>query len=188
VDSVTFRLNFTQSLDPARPPDTSAVHVFALPDTTPVQVRALFRPAQFDSIQARARAVADSLKRLQDSVKRLQDTTHRDTTARRDTSRARPTRERPPTPSARGGRPVTDTTAALDTARVKKLLAQRPVPYDRVVVQVAKPLAAGAKYLVRTHSTNLNGASADAQGVLVVPVPKPPADTTKNKPPKPRSP
>ena len=190
VDSVTFRVTFTQSLDPARAPDTSALHVFALPDTTPVPVKALFRPAQFDSIQARARAVADSLKRLQDSLKRLQDTTHRDTTARRDTSHARPARERPPSPATpiRGGRPAGDTTAALDTVRVKKLLALRPVPYDRVVVQVLKPLTMGSKYLVRVHSTNLNGASANAQGVLVVPVPKPPADTTKKKTLKPSPP
>ena len=181
VDSVTFRLTFTQPLDPARPPDTSAVHVFALPDTTPERVQALFRPAQFDSIQARARAVADSLRRLQ-------DTTHRDTTARRDTSHARPARERPPTAAARGARPASDTTAALDTTRLRKLLALRPVPYDRVVVQVPKPLTAGAKYLVRVHSTNLNGASADALGVLVVPVPKPPADSTKKQAPKPPSP
>ncbi len=181
VDSVTFRVNFTQPVDPARPPDTSSLHLFTLPDSTPVPVRTLFRPAQYDSIQARARAVADSLKRLQDSLKRLQDTTHRDTT------RAQPRRP-PPAQQPRGGRAATDTTAKLDTARVRKLLAQRPVPYDRMVVQVATPLTPGAKYLVRVHSTNLNGASASAQGVLVVPVPKPPADTTKKKAPKPSPP
>jgi len=181
VDSVTFRVNFTQPVDPARPPDTSSLHLFTLPDSTPVPVRTLFRPAQYDSIQARARAVADSLKRLQDSLKRLQDTTHRDTT------RAQPQRP-PPAQQPRGGRAATDTTAKLDTARVRKLLAQRPVPYDRMVVQVATPLTPGAKYLVRVHSTNLNGASASAQGVLVVPVPKPPADTTKKKAPKPSPP
>jgi hypothetical protein len=181
VDSVTFRVNFTQPVDPARPPDTSSLHLFTLPDSTPVPVRTLFRPAQYDSIQGRARAVADSLKRLQDSLKRLQDTTHRDTT------RAQP--QRPPSAQQpRGGRAATDTTAKLDTARVRKLLAQRPVPYDRMVVQVATPLTPGAKYLVRVHSTNLNGASASAQGVLVVPVPKPPADTTKKKAPKPSPP
>src|SRR5207247_9530549 len=65
VDSVTLRITFSQPLDPARPPDTAAVRVFALPDTTPVGVRALYRPAQFDSLQARARAVARSLTRLQ---------------------------------------------------------------------------------------------------------------------------
>src|SRR6266702_3504351 len=61
VDSFTLRINFSSPLDPARPPDTAAVRVFALPDTTPVGVRGLYRPAQFDSLQSRARAVADSL-------------------------------------------------------------------------------------------------------------------------------
>ncbi|HEV2751689.1 MAG TPA: Ig-like domain-containing protein [Gemmatimonadales bacterium] len=190
LDSVTFRVNFTQSLDPVRPPDTSSLHLFALPDTTPVPVRTLFRPTQYDSIQARARAVADSLKRLQDSLKRLQDTTHRDTSRARPGAPPPPSPQRPPPAQARGGRPGggADTTAKVDTARVRKLLAQRPVPYDRVVVRVATPLTPGAKYLVRVHSTNLNGASASAAGVLVVPVPKPPADTTKKKAPKPPPP
>src|SRR5207253_10591794 len=39
VDSIALRITFSQPLDPARAPDTGAVHVFALPDTTPVAVR-----------------------------------------------------------------------------------------------------------------------------------------------------
>jgi hypothetical protein len=53
------------------------------------------------------------------------------------------------------------------------------------VVQTAQPLAPGGKYLVRVRgATNLSGVAADAQGVLVVPVPKPPptTDTTKARP------
>jgi len=177
VDSVTLRVTFSQPLDPARPPDTAAVHVFALPDTTPVGVRALYRPAQFDSLQARARAVADSLKRLQD------------TTGRRDTSRARPTPPSvapPPPPRALAPRAPRDTAAArVDTARVRKLLSQRPVPYDRLVVQTARPLAPSAKYLVRVRGAfNLSGVAADAVGVVEIPVPKPASrDTTKAKAP-----
>jgi hypothetical protein len=178
IDSVDFRLAFSAPLDPRRPLDTAMVRVLTLPDSTPVAVRVLYTPAVFDSIQARARAVADSLKRL------------RDTTARRDTSRARRT---PPSaaaqraPAAPGGvgRAARDTAAHPDTARVRKLLNQRPVPYDRLVVRTAQPLAPGGKYLVRVRgATNLSGVAADAQGVLVVPVPKPsPAtDTTKARP------
>jgi hypothetical protein len=188
IDSVDFRLAFSAPLDPRRPLDTARVRVLALPDSTPVAVRVLYTPAVFDSIQARARAVADSLKRL------------RDTTARRDTSRARrDTTARPgaPAPAARRAPAVagapgqrrpggpSDTTTAKDTARVRKLLSQRPVPYDRLVVQTAQPLAPGGKYLVRVRgATNLSGVAADAQGVLVVPVPKPPptTDTTKARP------
>ena len=179
VDSIALRITFSQPLDPARAPDTAAVHVFALPDTTPVAVRALYRPAQFDSIQARARAVADSLKRLQD------------TTARRDTSRARaapPSAAAQRAPAAPGGvaRTARDTAAArVDTARVRKLLSQRPVPYDRLVVQTARPLTPGAKYLVRVRAAvGLSGVAGDGVGVVQIPVPKPaPRDTTKAKTP-----
>jgi hypothetical protein len=155
VDSITLRVSFTQRLDPARPPDTAAVRVFALPDTTPVGVRALYRPAQFDSLQARARAVADSLKRLQD------------TTARRDTSRARP--------AAAAGAPARrDTTAAkADTTRARRLLSQRPAPYDQIVIETVRPLTPGAKYLVVVHATGLSGVAGDGRGVVEVPVPKP---------------
>jgi hypothetical protein len=173
VDSVTLRISFSQPLDPARPPDTTAVRVFALPDTTPVGVRTLYRPAQFDSLQARARAVADSLKRLQDTTGR------RDTTARRRTPA-------PATPRAPAARAPGDTsTARVDTARVRKLLSQRPVPYDRLVVQTAQLLTPGAKYLVRVRGAiSLSGVGGDGVGVVEIPVPKPaPRDTTKAKAP-----
>ena len=182
LDSATLRISFSQPLDPARPPDTAAVRVFALPDTTPVGVRALYRPAQFDSLQARARAVADSLKRLQDTTAR------RDTTARHDSSRARaapPSAAAQRAPAAPRGvaRAGSDTAARVDTARVRKLLAQRPVPYDRLVVQTAPPLTPGAKYLVRVRGAiNLSGVAGDGVGVVEIPVPKPaPRDSTKAK-------
>jgi hypothetical protein len=71
-------------------------------------------------------------------------------------------------------------------------LSRRPVPYDRLVVQTVPVLTPGAKYLVRVRgATNLSGAAANGQAVLLVPIPKPIArDTTKAKaktpsPPKP---
>ena len=188
IDSLDFRVGFSAPLDPRRALDTAMVRILTLPDSTPVAVRALYTPAKFDSIQARARAVEDSLKRLRDTTAR------KDTTARRDTSRARPT---PPSAAAqrapavagapgqrRPGGPSDTTAAKVDTARVRKLLAQRPVPYDRFVVQTAQPLAPGGKYLVRVRgATNLSGVAANGQGVLVVPVPKPVTrDTTKARP------
>jgi Big-like domain-containing protein len=177
IDSVDFRVAFSAPLDPRRALDTAMVRVLTLPDSTPVAVRALYTAARFDSIQARARAVADSLKRLR-------DTTHRDTTAR---AGARPpAAQRAPAVGRAPGAPSrADTTAPkVDTARVRKLLSERPVPYDRLVVQTTQPLAPGAKYLVRVRgATNLSGVAADGQGVLVVPVPKPvPTDTTKARP------
>ena len=186
IDSLDFRVAFSAPLDPRRALDTAMVRILTLPDSTPVAVRALYTPAKFDSIQARARAVEDSLKRLRDTTAR-KDTTAR---ARRDTT-ARPGAPAPAgqrAPAAPGGvgRAARPDTAApkVDTARVRKLLAQRPVPYDRLVVQTAQPLAPGGKYLVRVRgATNLSGVAADAQGVLVVPVPKPVTrDTTKARP------
>ena len=184
IDSITLRLTFSAPLDPRRALDTAMVRVLALPDSTPVAVRALYTPARFDSIQARARAVEDSLKRLRDTTARRDSAR-----ARRDTSRARPTpppaaAQRAPAAPGGVGRAARDTTVHVDTARVHKLLGGRPVPYDRLVVQTAQPLAAGAKFLVRVRAaTNLSGVAADAQGVLVVPVPKPATpDTTKARP------
>ncbi len=178
VDSTAFRLVFTQPLDPRRPLDTARVHLFALPATTPVRVVALFGAAQYDSLAARARALADSLRRARDT-----------TAAHRDTARARaappPAAARPPVAGGGPRAPGRDTTATrIDTTRVHRLLLQRPVPTERLVVQAAAPLTPGAKYLVRVRgATNLNGAAADAQGVLVVPVPPKPAarDTAKAK-------
>ena len=76
VDSLACRIQFTAPLDPRRPLDAAQVRLYALPDTTPVAVRALFTTAQYDSLQAKARASADSVRRA------------KDTTARRDTVRA----------------------------------------------------------------------------------------------------
>ena len=180
IDSVDFRVTFSAPLDPRRALDTAMVRVLTLPDSTPVAVRALYTPARFDSIQARARAVADSLKRLR-------DTTHRDTTHARPTPPSAAAQRAPAAPGG-VGRAARDTSVHLDTARVRKLLSERPVPYDRLVVQTTQPLAPGAKYLVRVRgATNLSGVAADGQGVLVVPVPKPapPATDTSKARPKP---
>jgi len=86
----------------------------------------------------------------------------------------------------RPGGPSDTAGAKGDTARVRKLLSQRPVPYDRIVIQTERPLTPGAKYLVRVRgAVSLSGVAADGRGVLEVPVPKPaPADTTKPAKPK----
>ncbi len=183
VDSLAFRIAFSAPLDPAHPLDTSTVRLLALPDSTPVALQGLYTPARFDSMQARARAVADSFKRLRDT------TAKRDTTAR--PGARPPAAQRAPAVGRAPGAPsLADTTAArVDTARVRKLLSQRPVPYDRVVVQTVQPLAPKAKYFVRVHgAVNLSGVAADGQGVLVTPEPKPPADTTKARPKPPSKP
>jgi len=169
VDSLACRIQFTAPLDPRRPLDAAQVRLYALPDTTPVAVRALFTSAQYDSLQAKARAAADSLRRAKDT------TAHGGAPA--------PAAQRAPAMAGAPRAPSARDTAAVhgDTTRIRRLLKQRPVPFDRVVLQAARPLAPGTKYLIRFHgATNLNGAAADAQGVLTVPVPKPAArDTTR---------
>src|SRR5207249_10308551 len=78
--------------------------------------------------------------------------------------------------------------SAPDTSRIRKLLRQRPTPFDRLVVQVREKLVPGSKYLIRARgATNLNGASTDGQAVLAVAVPKPSSlrDTVPAPPPPP---
>ncbi|MGH7570157.1 MAG: Ig-like domain-containing protein [Gemmatimonadales bacterium] len=150
IDSLTFRLVFSQALDPRAPLDTGRVRVVALPDSTPVPVALVLPPKQYDSLAARERAKADSVA-----------------PAKRPAA--------PPAPDTGARRP--------DTSAMRRLLAARPVPSDRVVVRVLQPLKPEAKYLIRvTGATNLNGVAADGQVVLTMPKrPPPPAprDTTK---------
>src|SRR5207302_700870 len=156
IDSITFRVNFTHPCAPAEPPDSARVRVVLLPDSTPVPVAAVLSQARYDSLAMRERAIADSLKRAA-------DTTHKDTTARRDTTPvlARRDTTRPAVP--------------IDTSSLKRLLAQRPVPADHVVIRVAAPLAPNTRYHILVRGVrNLNGATADAQAVLTVPKPAPP--------------
>ena len=176
IDSLAFRVNLTQPLDPAAPPDTSHVRVVALPDSTPVAITAVLTQARYDSIVARERAVADSLRRAA-------DTTRHDTTARAGPPPALAAAQRAPAAPA-GGVPAARDTAAVrtDTSALRKLLGQRPVPTDRIVIRVAKPLTPAGRYFVRVRALrNLNGVLGEAQAVLSVPKPPslPPPPPTK---------
>lgn len=164
LDSSSFRLTFTAALSPAHVPDTGTVHLYELPDTTPVALSAVLTPAANDSLVARQRAVADSLRRAADTTRAAVDTTKKKAAAGRDT-----TARKPPTQG-----PVSHPGAAsaVDSA-VIKLLATRPIPTDKIVVRTSMPLKPSTKYFIRvTGATNLNGVRADAVGVLVVPAPK----------------
>ena len=153
IDSLAFRVNLTQPLDPTVPLDTARVRVVALPDSTPVGVTAVLTQARYDSLMARERAVADSLRRAADTTAK-RDTTRRDTTAA-------------------GRRGATPTPA--DTAALRRLLSQRPVPTDRIVIRVDKPLTPAHHYLARLRGLrSLSGVTGDAQAVLSVPKAPPP--------------
>jgi hypothetical protein len=169
VDSLTFRVNFTQPLDPADVVDTSRVRLVALPDSSPVAVAAVLTPAAFDSLAARERAAADSLRRAAD------------TTARRDTTRAgrRDTTGAAAAPGAAGARRAAAKGATaepvVDTSSLKRLLAQRPVPVDRLIIRVRARLTPNTRYhFLLRRARNLSGVVADAQAVLTVPKPPPP--------------
>ncbi|HWH04065.1 MAG TPA: Ig-like domain-containing protein, partial [Gemmatimonadales bacterium] len=171
LDSSSFRLTFTAALSPVHLPDTGTVHVYELPDTTPVAVSAVLAPAANDSLVARQRAIADSLRRAADTTHAAVDTTKKKVAAGRDTAARKPPAQGPLThPGA---------AAAVDST-VIKLLATRPIPTDKLVVRTSAPLKPSTKYFIRvTGATNLNGVRADAVGVLVVPAPKKvPADST----------
>ena len=161
VDSTTVRLEFTQAL--GAPLDTAQVHVLQLPDSTPVIVAAALTPRQYDSVTAAARKVA------------------KPDSARPDT-----------TPAARAPAPArVDTTAARpDTSELHRLLAQRPVPFDKYVLRFAAPLKPETRYVIRVRgAVNLNGATGDGQVVVLTPKPPAPAksDSTPT-PPRPTPP
>lgn len=172
IDSVSFWLTFTAPLSPARLPDTGSVHVYELPDSTPVALSAVLAPAANDSLVARQRAIADSLRRAADTTHAAVDTTKKKAAVGRDTTARRPV---VPAPVGHPGAAP----AAVDST-VIKLLATRPVPTDKLVVRTRAPLKPSTKYFIRvTGATNLNGVHADAVSVLVVPAPKKVAvDTT----------
>jgi hypothetical protein len=164
VDSVHVRLEFAQHLSGARRLDTAQVRVVGLPDSTPLPVAAVLSPLDFDSLARARRAAADTAAAGPDS-------------ARADTA---PPRVRAPRDTARAAGAARDTAATRDTSEVKRLLAQRPVPSDKLVLRFAAPLRPETRYLVRvTGATNLSGASADGQAVAVTPKPAAPPDTTR---------
>ena len=160
VDSVTVRLEFSQAL--GAPLDTARVTVLQLPDSTPVTIASALSPRQYDSLTAAARKVA------------------KPDSARRDSTPA----ARVPAPA-----PVDTTAARPDTAELHRLLAQRPVPFDKYVLRFAAPLKAETRYVIRVRgAVNLNGASGDGQVVVLTPKPAPPAKTDSTNAPRPTPP
>jgi hypothetical protein len=164
-DSISIRVEFSQPLDPVTPLDTMQTRVLELPDSTPIRVARVVPQRVFDSLTAVARQRADSLKAAQ-------DTTKRQTPA----APAQPRQARQP-PTAAKLPPV-------DTALVRKLLATRPVPTDRYVITLMRPLKPETRYVIDIQgATNLVGNKGSGQVVLLVP--KPVARDTTQKAPSP---
>lgn len=161
VDSVTIRVEMSQPLDPTQSLDTTSLRVLALPDSTPVRVARILTQRLFDSLSAASRAKADS-----------------EAAAKRDSVQRDSIRVRPPEPSDRqavrpSGRPP------VDTALVRQLLARRPVPTDKLVITLVRPMTPDTRYAVQIQgATNLVGKKGD--GIVSFTVPKPtPRDTTR---------
>ncbi len=166
IDSITARVTFSAPLDPAQPLDSLVVRVLALPDSTPVNIARLYSSADYDSVAARERAIADSIRAATDTTKKAAPPPKKDTTAD-TTGRVAPIAPKP----------------TVDTSALHALLRQRPVPQDKIVMRVETPLKPEGKYFVEVRGArNLNGARANGHTVLVVPKPKPPptaADSAK---------
>ena len=170
IDSVSIRIEFSQALDAAAPLDSTHVRVLELPDSTPVPVTAVFSQRQYDSLARAAREQADS-------------GAARDTSAGKQ--RIAPPPPPPPPPQQEQQRRAA---VPVDTALVRRLLAQRAVPSDRIVVTVGRRLKPETRYVIRVQgATNLSGKQGDGQVVLLVPKPAAP-DTTRRTPRTPRTP
>jgi hypothetical protein len=149
TDSLAATIELSQLLAPDLRVDTSAVKVRLLPDSTPVQVVTVMSLARYDTLKALLRAAADTAKGA-------------------DTTTAKAAKP-PPLflPPPRAGKPST-----VDTSGQTALLAQRPPLIDKLVVTVAQPWIPGSKYLFElTGIRSVSGVTADAVGMLPVPVP-----------------
>ena len=165
VDSITVRVEFSQPLDPTKSLDTTNLQVLELPDSTPVAVAQILTQRQFDSLQTSARQKADS-------EAAARDPTARDTTARPPRLRPAPPPAAPPPPAVRpSDRPTVR--QHVDTALVRQLLARRPVPSDKIVVKLARPMKPETRYVVRVQgATNLIGRKGDGDVSFTAPKPE----------------
>ena len=161
IDSLHVRLEFTQPLDPEKPLDTARVRMRELPDSTPVPVAGIMSQRLYDSVTAAAvKARADSAAA-------------KDTAAPRDTTLP-PQAQQDRSPRVR-----------VDTALVRRLLALRPVPSDRVVLTAGRALKPETRYVVEVvGAMNLIGKQGDTTRVsFLTAKPPEPADTTRRAPP-----
>jgi len=194
VDSISVRVEFSQALDPAAPLDTAHARVLALPDSSPVPIAQILTPKQFDSLAA---AAAAARQKADSAAAAARDTTRRaqmvhDTSGRPNIHPTVPpgtpvpaaAPPPPPPPRGAGGAPSrTPAKVYVDSTLVKQLLAQRPIPSDKIVIRLVHPLRPEARYVVRiTGATNLIGKKGDGDIGFTVPKPVVP-DSTRRRPP-----
>jgi hypothetical protein len=154
VDSVTVRLQFNQKLEPVDP-ISSAVRMWALPDTTEVNVAAVYTSAAYDSVRAAEQAARDSIAADADTAGVPADTA--DVPA--DTVPVMP-----------GG--VAAAQAPQDTlppSAAQQILLERPALSDLWYLRVSTPLLPDARYLLDATARNVGAVEATSRSLLIVP-------------------
>ena len=176
------RVEFSQALDPAKSLDTARVHLLELPDSALVPIDRILTQRVYDSLTA---AAAAARQKADSAAAAARDTTKRpamvhDTSGRPNIHPAvppgtpvPPAAPPPPPPSPRQAAPSrTPAKSYVDTTLVRRLLAQRPIPSDRIVLRPVHPLKRETRYLVRvTGATNLIGKKGDGEVGFTVPKP-----------------
>jgi len=188
VDSISVRVEFSQALDPAKSLDTTHVHLLELPDSALVPIDRILTQRVYDSLTT---AAAAARQKADSAAAAARDTTKRpaivhDTSGRPNIhptvppgTPVPPAAPPPPPLSPRQAAPSrTPAKSYVDTTLVRQLLAQRPIPSDRIVIRPVHPLKRETRYLVRvTGATNLIGKKGDGEIGFTVPKPVAP-DTT----------
>jgi Bacterial Ig-like domain len=167
-DSLSATIAFSQPLDPNQPIDSLGFSIRRQADSSLVPFHSLLPKQLDDSLQARERARADS-------VRAAADTTRADSVPHR-LAPARPGVKPPPREPGRGLK-----TPAVDSLALA-LLKTRPKLYQELVLRTDSLLVPEAKYLVELKNIrSAAGVAGRASGVLSVPKaraqPKPTVDS-----------
>jgi len=186
LDSISVRVEFSQALDPA-PHDTMRVQVLQLPDSTPVAIAQIYTQRQFDSLTTLTKQKADSAAAAARDTAGGRPRMVHDTAARPNIHPTVPPQAAPGQPSRGAGRAAAK--FPVDTTLVRQLLAQRPIPSDRIVIRLVQPLKPETRYVVRIAGA-MNLIGKKGAGDVGFSVPKPVvADTTRRgRPPQPPPP
>ncbi len=173
LDSITVQLTFSQMLAPGDPP-AGAIRVLALPDSTPVPVRAVWSQVVYDSVSTVEQAVADSIEAV-----RAQEEADSVRAALADSLRAAGADSLLPDSTVEAPSPAEQDTSvtaeadssAADTTAVERLLPQRPRLSAVWFVRLESNLTPGGRYLIVAQVANLLSAVEESQQALALAAP-----------------
>ncbi len=169
LDSLTLRLTFTQMLGPEEAAQTE-IQVFSMPDTIPVSVSAVWVQEVYDSVRTVEAAIADSIRAAEAAAA---DSARADSLGIEVDSLPTDSVEAEIAPPA--DPPVLGVADSLppEVSRVDSLLTQRPKLSPMLYVRLETNMIPGARYLVMTVATNVLGAVAESERLLILPEPEP---------------